>query len=125
MVKVIELKTTQSPAIRTLTDTLNSLLTDINITFYPNNPKQKSDSNEEQTEEDSEVNKVSQNGGVVIKEVNKTVTVLVYCKLDGFEEYSYNYHKNKLMIGVKLPNLLKCLKCIFLISFIHSISYNL
>ena len=111
MVKVIELKTTQSPAIRTLTDTLNSLLTDINITFYPINPKQKSDTNEENTEEDSEVNKVSQNGGVVIKEVNKTVTVLVYCKLDGFEEYSYNYHKNKLMIGVKLPNLLKCLKC--------------
>ena len=73
MVKVIELKTTQSPAIRTLTDTLNSLLTDINITFYPN----KTDEN---VSEDSETNKVSQNGGIVIKEVNKTVTVLVYSK---------------------------------------------
>ena len=41
MVKVIELKTTQSPAIRTLTDTLNSLLTDINITFYPTAKYQK------------------------------------------------------------------------------------
>ena len=60
MVKVIELKTTQSPAIRTLTDTLNSLLTDINITFYPNNSSKKNDTNDEVSDEDSEVNKVSQ-----------------------------------------------------------------
>ena len=35
MVKIIELKTTQSSAIKILVDTLNSLLTDVNITFYP------------------------------------------------------------------------------------------
>ena len=34
MVKIIELKTTQSSAIKILVDTLNSL-TDVNITFYP------------------------------------------------------------------------------------------
>ena len=104
MVKIIELKTTQSSAIKILVDTLNSLLTDVNITFYPTNKF--SENSDENTDSDK-INK----GGIVIKEVNKTITVLVYCKLDGFEEYYYNYHKNKLMIGIKLPNLLKCLKC--------------
>ena len=116
MVKIIELKTTQSSAIKILIDTLNSLLTDVNITFYPteDNVNDNLDSEEESynSEENSEKEKKAlKKGGVVIKEVNKTITVLVYCRLDGFEEYKYNYHKNKLMIGVKLPNLLKCLKC--------------
>lgn len=119
MVKIIELKTTQSSAIKILVDTLNSLLTDVNITFYPTQDTNNSDDSEyeddsESSNDNSEENnekKASKKGGVVIKEVNKTITVLVYCKLDGFEEYQYNYHKNKLMIGVKLPNLLKCLKC--------------
>ena len=115
MVKIIELKTTQSSAIKILVDTLNSLLTDVNITFYPTqkNNDESDYENSESSEEssDNKEKKVSKKGGVVIKEVNKTITVLVYCKLDGFEEYHYNYHKSKLMIGVKLPNLLKCLKC--------------
>lgn len=123
MVKIIELKTTQSSAIKILIDTLNSLLTDVNITFYPTQDNDNSDSENSDYEEDTEYSedsnlsddkkqkKVSKKGGIVIKEVNKTITVLVYCKLDGFEEYTYNYHKNKLVIGVKLPNLLKCLKC--------------
>ena len=37
MVLILELKTTQTPAIKVLTDTLNSLLTDVNFVFYPNN----------------------------------------------------------------------------------------
>ena len=123
MVKIIELKTTQSSAIKILVDTLNSLLTDVNITFYPteNNNVEDEDSESEYQDDNSsdsqadssekKKKQASKKGGVVIKEVNKTITVLVYCKLDGFEEYKYNYHRNKLMIGVKLPNLLKCLKC--------------
>ena len=116
MVKIIELKTTQSSAIKILVDTLNSLLTDVNITFYPTIDSNETDvdSDDSEYEENSSDNnskKASKKGGVVIKEVNKTITVLVYCKLDGFEEYTYNWHKSKLMIGVKLPNLLKCLKC--------------
>ena len=115
MVKIIELKTTQSSAIKILVDTLNSLLTDVNITFYPtidnNSDSESDDSDEEKNSEIKSTQKESKKGGIVIKEVNKTITVLVYCKLDGFEEYKYNYHKSKLMIGVKLPNLLKCLKC--------------
>ena len=115
MVKIIELKTTQSSAIKILVDTLNSLLTDVNITFYPSMDQDGSDSESEESEEENSSEnssrKKNKKGGVVIKEVNKTITVLVYCKLDGFEEYKYNWHKSKLMIGVKLPNLLKCLKC--------------
>tara|TARA_A100001015_G_C15034662_1_gene735377 strand:+ start:2562 stop:3464 length:903 start_codon:yes stop_codon:yes gene_type:complete len=123
MVKIIELKTTQSSAIKILVDTLNSLLTDVNITFYPtqsevddSNDSEDSEYNDDSSESQNDTcekkkKQVNKKGGVVIKEVNKTITVLVYCKLDGFEEYKYNWHKNKLMIGVKLPNLLKCLKC--------------
>lgn len=127
MVKIIEAKTTQSSAIKILVDTLNSLLTDVNITFYPtqestDNNKSESEYEESESEyesdsEDSEKSEkekeknVSKKGGIIIKEVNKTITVLVYCKLDGWEEFHYNYHKSKLTIGVKLPNLLKCLKC--------------
>ena len=35
MVNILELKTTQTGSIKTLIDTLNSLLTDVNLTFYP------------------------------------------------------------------------------------------
>ena len=35
MVNILELKTTQTGPIRILIDTLNSLLTDVNITFLP------------------------------------------------------------------------------------------
>lgn len=113
MVKIIELKTTQSSAIKILIDTLNSLLTDVNITFYPNehNIDNESTDSSPYSPENEQCESNKNKGGVIIKEVNKTITVLVYCKLDGFEEYNYKYHKNKLTIGVKLPNLLKCLKC--------------
>ena len=84
MVKIIELKTTQSSAIKILVDTLNSLLTDVNITFYPTQDTNNSDDSEyeddsESSNDNSEENnekKVSKKGGVVIKEVNKTITVL-------------------------------------------------
>ena len=42
MVKIIELKL-QSSAIKILADTLNSLLTDVNITFYPTQDTNNSD----------------------------------------------------------------------------------
>lgn len=101
MANLIKLKTVQSSAIKVLIDTLNSLLTDVNINFYPERVETVDDSGET----------ITKPGGIVIKEVNKTLTVLVYAKLDGFEEYEYNYPGEKLTIGVKLPNLLKCLKC--------------
>ena len=55
MVKILELQTSQTNAIKTLIDTLNSLLTDINITFYPS---------------EFEQNGVKKIGGVMIKELN-------------------------------------------------------
>ena len=52
-------------------------------------------------------------GGIIIKEINKTSSILVHCRLDAnkFEYYNFNYHKKKFNIGVNLSNLLKCLKC--------------
>lgn len=93
MVYILELKTTQTAAIKVLTDTLNSLLTDVNFVFYPNSE--------------------NQTGGLIIKEVNKTGTILVYVRLDAdkFDSFNYNYHKNKISLGINLSNLLKCLKC--------------
>ena len=55
MVKIIELKTTQSSAIKILVDTLNSLLTDVNITFYPteDNAVEDEDSDSEYQDDNS------------------------------------------------------------------------
>jgi proliferating cell nuclear antigen len=98
MVNILELQTSQTNSIKTLIDTLNSVLTDINITFYP---------------EKFEQNGVQKVGGVMIKELNKTQSILVQCKLDAdqFEKYKYNHNQPKLTISINLGNFLKCLKC--------------
>uniref|UniRef100_A0A6C0D817 Proliferating cell nuclear antigen PCNA N-terminal domain-containing protein n=1 Tax=viral metagenome TaxID=1070528 RepID=A0A6C0D817_9ZZZZ len=106
MVLILELKTTQTAAIKILSDTLNSLLTDVNFVFYPNFIENDSDDSEEEPA-------TKQVGGIIIKEINKTGTILVYTKLDAdkFDYYNYNYNKNKFSVGLNLNNLLKCLKC--------------
>jgi proliferating cell nuclear antigen len=106
---ILELKTTQTTAIKVLSDTLNSLLTDVNFVFYPNIIEHEND-NSDIIEPNNQFKQV---GGVIIKEINKTGTILVYTKLDAdkFEYYNYNYSKNKLSVGLNLSNLLKCLKC--------------
>jgi len=121
MTIIFEAKTTQTPAVKTLIDCLNSLLTDVNLNFTPyyindeldsDDSDYESDDNEEKTVEKSS-NKDKKIGGITIKEVNKTSSILVHCRLDAdkFEEYHYSYHKKKLTIGVNLNNLLKALKC--------------
>ena len=109
MVLILELKTTQTAAIKVLSDTLNSLLSDVNFVFYPNIIENDSDD----SENDEIQYKKKQIGGVIIKEINKTGTILVYTKLDAdkFDYYNYSYNKNKLTLGLNLNNLLKCLKC--------------
>ncbi len=101
MVCILELKTTQSVHIKTLIDSLNPLLTDINIHFYPSVIKTNSSENDDKV------------GGVIIKEVNKTSSILIHCKLDAdkFDSYYYNYKNDKLTIGINLSNFLKCIKC--------------
>jgi len=98
MVYILELKTTQTTAIKIVIDCINSLLTDANFDFYPyyiENDDKKTI------------------GGLVLKEVNKTGKILVYMKLDAdkFDVYKYNYNKNKITLGIDIGNLLKCLKC--------------
>jgi proliferating cell nuclear antigen len=69
-------------------------------------------SNEGKEENKDEENKKTI-GGIVVKEVNKTGKILVYMKLDAdkFDVYKYNYPKKKLILGIDIGNLLKCLKC--------------
>ena len=128
MVLIVELKTTQTGAIKILTDTLNSLLSDVNLKFHPyymddieSGSDSESDSDSESSIASIQKNDLKKNnadipkkiGGVIIKEVNKTSSILVHCRLDAdkFEYYSYTYHKKEFTIGVNLTNLLKCLKC--------------
>jgi proliferating cell nuclear antigen len=107
MVLILELKTTQTVAIKILSDTLNSLLTDVNFVFYPQYIEKDTEDSEEENDKKKQI------GGVIIKEINKTGTILVYTKLDAdkFDYYNYNYNKKKLTLGLNLNNLLKCLKC--------------
>lgn len=123
MVYIIECKTMQATAVKVVADTLNSLLRDINLTFTPFYVEKTVDSEseddsgsdkEENEESDLEDNTIEKKvGGVIIKEVNKTSSILVYAKLnaDKFDHYVYNYKKSKFTIGVNLANFLKCLKC--------------
>ena len=104
MAPIVKFNTSQTAPFKTLIDTLNSLITDCNITFYPYCIENKNTMN------DKDVKKM---GGIVIKELNKTQSILIHCKLDAdqFENYEYNYHKDKFTIGMNLSNLLKCIKC--------------
>ena len=107
MVYILELKTTQSSAIKIVIDAINSLLTDANFDFFPFNIENSENNESESNEYKSTI------GGVILKEVNKTGKILVYMRLDAdkFDVYKYNYHKKKLTLGIDISNLLKCLKC--------------
>jgi proliferating cell nuclear antigen len=95
MVNILELKTSQSSAIKIVIDAINSLLNDANFDFFPYNIS------------DDKI------GGLTIKELNKTGKILIYLRLDAdkFDVYKYNYDKPKLSLGIDINNLLKCLKC--------------
>jgi proliferating cell nuclear antigen len=103
----IKTKQTQTHNIKQIIDTLNALLTDCNMTFYPKVREVDS------SESDESEGTVLKEGGIVIKEVNKTSSILVNAKLNAneFDEYYYNYPQSKITVGVNLGNLLKCLKC--------------
>jgi len=130
MTIIFECKTTQVGPIKTTIDCLNSLLTDVNFKFTPHFLEEDNDDSEYESDSDeynsdyseqsdkksSEKNKNNASkkvGGIIIKEVNKTSSILVHCKLDAdkFDYYYYGYKKSKLVIGVNLANILKCLKC--------------
>jgi proliferating cell nuclear antigen len=118
MVYIIELKTTQTSAIKIVVDAVNSLLTDANLDFYPyyiEDSKKESEESDSIKTSDVEPPTDSKKsiGGIILKEVNKTGKILIYMRLDAdkFDVYKYNYHKSKLSLGIDINNLLKCLKC--------------
>jgi proliferating cell nuclear antigen len=122
MVYILELETSQTNAIRILIDTISSVTTDVKFTFCPyyidkTNTETDAEADEDNNENElvTETNdpKTKQVGGLIIKEINKSGTILVYSKLeaDKFDKYKYNSTKKKITIGVNLDNLLIILKC--------------
>ena len=91
MVYILELETSQTNPIKILIDTISSIVTDVKFTFFPYYmEKSVSESDEEDTELVSETkDKEKQVGGLVMKELNKSGTILVYSKLDAnkFDKY--------------------------------------
>ena len=112
MVYILELETSQTTAIKILIDTLSSIVSDVKFTFDPYY-MEKNTSEEEETELMSEQKTTKQIGGLVMKELNKSGSILVYSKLDAdkFDKYKYSYNKKRITIGVNLDNLLIILKC--------------
>jgi len=124
MVYILELETSQTNAIRILIDTISSVTTDVKFTFCPYyidkaSTETDADGGEEEENNENELvtetnePKAKQVGGLIIKEINKSGTILVYSKLeaDKFDKYKYNSTKKKITIGVNLDNLLIILKC--------------
>ena len=124
MVYILELETSQTNAIRILIDTISSVTTDVKFTFCPyyidkTSTETDADGGEEEENNENELvtetnePKAKQVGGLIIKEINKSGTILVYSKLeaDKFDKYKYNSTKKKITIGVNLDNLLIILKC--------------
>lgn len=114
MVYELELETSHTNAIRILIDTISSVVTDVNFTFYPYyvDTETENDNNDTDliSEKESKIKKI---GGLVIKETNKSSTILIKSTLDAdkFDKYKYNSKKKKITIGVNLDNLLVVLKC--------------
>lgn len=89
----LELKTSKTSFIKTIIDTINSLVIDLNISFYsPSTP----------------------NGGIHVNQINKTGKILIQMLLNSsnFEIFNYNYPEDKLTISIDINNLSKCLKCV-------------
>jgi proliferating cell nuclear antigen len=113
MVYILELETSQTNAIKILIDTLSSIVSDVKFTFYPYYMEKNTSEDEEETELMSEQKSTKHIGGLVMKELNKSGSILVYSKLDAdkFDKYVYTYNKKRITIGVNLDNLLIILKC--------------
>ena len=122
---ILELKTIQSSALRTLIDTLQGMLSDVNFVFYPyyveeSDSEDDSDSEEDSEEESESSEKIEKQGshednkkigGLRIMAVNKNSTILVHVKLDADKFDYYKCTKKKLVLGISLSSLQKYMKC--------------
>lgn len=84
--KIMELKTVQTSAFKTLTEALKEILTDANIEF-------------------------TENGMKLVSMDPTTQTILVHLKLDA-EKFEYYKCSHKIVIGINLPNFFKLIRTI-------------
>lgn len=101
MQRILEVKTIQSGPFRTLIEALKEILEDVNIEFTPKVVKKTPDGKEEIT------------GGMRILAVNSSGNILAHLKLDA-GKFNGNYicTKQKITIGLYMPNLFKIIKTI-------------
>ena len=84
--KIIDLKTVQTNSFKNLFESLKEILTDVNIEF-------------------------SKNGMKIISMDATTQTILVHLKLEN-DKFEYYYCKEKIIIGLNLPNFFKIIRTI-------------
>ncbi|VVU94981.1 Proliferating cell nuclear antigen, C-terminal domain [seawater metagenome] len=130
MVYILELKTVQSGAFKTLVEALKEILNDVNFEFSPyylenessdtvdkNDSDSDSEINSDESDSDDEnvksKNVVSKNkkvGGLKVMAVNKTQTILIHLKLDA-DKFDYYYcARKKLILGINMLNFYRLIK---------------
>ena len=114
---ILELKTIQSSALRTLIDTLQGMLSDVNFVFYPYYIDNNYNEDEDETDDEDSSDELNASksekkiGGLRIMAVNKNSTILVHVKLDADKFDYYCCKKKKLVLGISLSSLQKYMKC--------------
>jgi proliferating cell nuclear antigen len=125
MVNILQVKTIQSGAFKTLIEALQTLLNDVNFQFTPLDVKKiyvKPDSDSSEPNSDSgdsrnfiennqEKDNIKKVGGLKINAVNKNKTVYVHVKLDADKFDYYECTEPEITLGINLSSLYRNLKC--------------
>ena len=126
MVYILELKTVQSGAFKTLVEALKEILNDVNFEFSPyyiednsiesdHDSDNSDESNSENSDSEDEEKKVvakgtKKVGGLKVMAVNKTQTILIHLKLDA-DKFDYYYcARKKLILGINMLNFYRLIK---------------
>ena len=125
MVYILELKTVQSGAFKTLVEALKEILNDVNFEFSPyyiennsvesdhdsDNSDESESDNSDSEEEKKVVSKGTKKvGGLKVMAVNKTQTILIHLKLDA-DKFDYYYcARKKLILGINMLNFYRLIK---------------
>jgi proliferating cell nuclear antigen len=133
MVNILQVKTIQSGAFKTLIEALQTLLNDVNFNFTPLDPSKYEEVNDRDSDvcddssdcDNSESSGDSKNfiqdnqtqepqkkvGGLKINAVNKNKTIYIHVKLDADKFDYYECIEAEITLGINLSSLYRNLKC--------------
>jgi proliferating cell nuclear antigen PCNA len=112
---ILEAKTVQTYAFKTVIETLRELLIDVNFYFSPTTYEEDNDDesvSEEYSDEQPADKKIKKIGGLKIMTMNKNRSVLVHLKLDANKFDYYVCKKKKIICGVNMSEFYKRIKTI-------------